>query len=100
MKCKDDHEILLNFHLSPDCIVSNIDNKLCISFKKGFVYLLLPKGFEVNVYEGNKVIPLGWYSPSYDVKVPSKTISARKRISGLDKFETKFNVEFSKGCSS
>ncbi|MFZ5987265.1 MAG: alginate lyase family protein [Bacillota bacterium] len=91
---KGKHEILLHFHLHPQCSIESRDNTIIINFDKGICKLNFNSGLDLNIYKGDDDTQLGWYSESYDSKVPSYTIKLSKTINGTEKICTDFEVKF------
>jgi hypothetical protein len=97
LECKDRHEAALYFHLHPECGLKMRDHKVEINFRNGTCFLEPPADCQVTVFEGNESVPLGWYSPSYDVKAPTKTLKMSLKIKGSTTLITEFKVRFKGG---
>jgi hypothetical protein len=90
-----DHTIEICFHLDPGCYVESRDEQqIEISFSGGMCRLQFEKNLVCETYYGNELLPLGWYSPAYDRKEPTKTIVLRKQMEGNTVIRTTFQVEF------
>ena len=94
IECEEDHKVALHFHLHPQCKLQILGNKAEIYFNKGSCDLIFPEDLTLLVYEGEEDPALGWYSPSYDIKLKTKTLKLTKRIQGSKKIITKFKVRF------
>jgi hypothetical protein len=99
LECKERHDTALYFHLHPDCDLKMRDHKVEISFRNGTCFLEPPADCQVTVFEGDESVPLGWYSPSYDVKASTKTIKMFQEIKGSTTLITEFKVRFKGGKS-
>jgi hypothetical protein len=88
------HLAELYFHLNPKCKATKVgENSIKIEFGVGNVFLQVHGGDTAEIIEGSVEPILGWYSSSYDVKVPTKTIVVTKKFSDKTKFYTKFRIE-------
>lgn len=92
--CRGRHKVELCFHLHPDCRVKSSDSVVHILFEKGICSLCFDSGVNVRMLKGEVNPPAGWYSDSFDVKIPSITIVASKEISGQDNIKTGIQVTF------
>ncbi len=90
-----DHTIEICFHLDPNCYVESRDeHQVEISFPGGVCRLHYEKELICETYYGNELLPIGWYSPAYDRKEPTKTIVLKKRMEGSTVIRTTFEVVF------
>lgn len=94
IKCRGRHEVELFFHIHPDCAVEENERGILVRFPKGHCLLEGDAGLEYRVYRGDAKAPLGWYSPSYDVKVSAATVRYRKEIQGSTEMITRFRTVF------
>lgn len=94
LNCEGKHSLELFFHIHPDCKVEVEEKEVKIHFSKGYCIFEKEEGIELKVYKGDEVIPLGWYSPSYGVKVPAPVLRLYKEINGSTKVVTKFTIMF------
>lgn len=92
--CKGKHSIELFFHIHPDCRVESNESELKIYFNKGYCIFEKDETVELQIYKGEEEIPIGWYSPAYDLKVPTSALRLYKEIEGSTKVVTKFTVLF------
>lgn len=92
--CQKDHNICLYFHLDPRCKAYVSGSDVTIYFDKGECSLMFEEDVTVSLHHGESSPPLGWYSPSYDVKVPTTTIKAAISIHSSHTIITKFAVRF------
>ncbi len=90
------HYLELFFHLHPDCRIEEKGEMQEIHFDKGICRFETDKNLDLQIFRGSEEIPLGWYSPSYDVKVPTTTIKLCKYIDGSVKAVTRFAILFQK----
>jgi hypothetical protein len=93
LTCKEEHEVSLYLHCAPECSLEPRENRYNILFKKGVCELSFPPEAVVSLHRGEDT-PLGWYSPSYDKKVPINTIKLTKNIKGNTKIVTEFKITF------
>jgi len=92
---KGKHSAEVYFHLDPSCAINKkLDHMLEISFPGGLCSLFFDPDLNCKVFNGNSKLPLGWYSPAYDVKYPTNTIVLKKTINGNSVINTWFNVQF------
>jgi len=74
------HDFELNYHLHPHSMTTEqADGWWLVTHKNTRVYLRLLDGSGFNYREGNDNPLLGWYSPSYGVRVKSGVLSHNKR---------------------
>lgn len=89
------HEIEISYILHPDCACEFINkNEVLITFKAGKCILELDKSFGIEIVKGNEQTPDGWYSKSYDIKVPTSKILGKASINGSVKMLSCFKIEF------
>lgn len=102
LQCKGSHLAELYFHLHPDCRIEeaaagqDAADGLKIRFAGGICRFEYDKAITLEIYHGNEELPLGWYSPSYDVKVPTATLKLSTPINGSIKITTRFSIVFSR----
>ncbi|MDP4179705.1 MAG: alginate lyase family protein [Bacillota bacterium] len=92
--CKKEHTADVLYHIHPDCRLIVFEDKVLIEFGKGICILQFEKDLDLFIHYGDTEPHYGWYSPSYDTKVPSKTIRLRKKFYGTTKIVTRFNIKF------
>jgi hypothetical protein len=82
------------FHLHPDirCSLDGAKAVLVSDSLDQQMAVMLPTEFAWQLIRGNEDPPLGWYSPSYDLKVPTSVLVGSKSIFGTIKAKTK--IEF------
>jgi Heparinase II/III-like protein/Heparinase II/III N-terminus len=61
----------LAFHLGPEIKCTLTSKKALLIWPDGDAELELPPGLSWRLHRGEKAPPLGWFSPSFDLKVPS-----------------------------
>ena len=106
LQCEGSHQVEIFFHLHPDCRIESAEDghsyagnradTLVVHFDKGVCRFEKDDTMELRIFQGDEALPLGWYSPSYDVKVPSATLRLSKKIEGSVKIKTRFTIVFSK----
>lgn len=92
--CNGKHSLELFFHIHPDCRVEVNESKLKIYFNKGYCSFEKDVTVELEICKGDEEIPIGWYSPAYDLKVSTTVLRLYKEIYGSTKVVTKFTVMF------
>lgn len=70
----------LCWHLGPDITCCLIGESALLAWPGGQASLSLPAGLDWKLYRGDEALPAGWYSPSFDRKVPSITLVGRGLI--------------------
>jgi len=94
LECIKAHNIDIHFHLHPACILELDGNVGTITFDRGICCIIFQSDMNISVHEGSTNPLLGWYSVSYDVKLPSKTIRVSGKINGTTTVTTLFRVDF------
>jgi len=91
--CRGAHEVELNWHFAPECRV--ILSEGAVVAERGGVRLTLQSDprLACRLESGRDVPPGGWFSPSYDVKVPATTATASGNIQGSTSFVTEIRIE-------
>jgi hypothetical protein len=92
--CEGSHNMEIFFHIHPECCVENTDEMLMIYFEQGCCLFEKDSRLELQIHKGDEAFPSGWYSPSYDVKVPTTTLRLFKSIKGPIEVATKFSIVF------
>lgn len=72
--------IRLAFHFGPDVECQLVSGKALLVWPDGDAEFELPSGLSWTIHRGDKNPPCGWFSPSFDVKVPSFSISGSGAI--------------------
>lgn len=82
------------FHLHPDCSIHIINNTVyeITNAEKKIVLDVSGKYFRIDVIEGDKNLPLGWYSPSYDKIEPTKVIRIQGTANNNSVIKTKIKI--------
>ncbi len=102
IQCEGRHLVEMYFHLHPDCRIEeaaagrDIADGLTIRFAGGICRFEFDSAMTLEIYQGNEELPSGWYSPSYDVKVPTVTLKLSVPINGSIKITTRFSIVFSR----
>ena len=82
--CVGEHDLILNFHISPDIRIDNDSHSVLLQAVKGFA--------EITVRENNKVIIPeivdSLFSPSYGILQDSKSLRYRIKISNKSEITT------------
>lgn len=90
VNCAGEHDLILNFHISPDIRIDNDSHSVLLQSVKGFA--------EITVRENNKVIIPeivdSLFSPSYGILQDSKSLRYRIKIS--DKSEISTEIQWKK----
>lgn len=95
LACKEEHTAEVFFHVHPDCRVTQKDNKIVIEFEKGTCTLQPDSYSDISLHHGEEESPIGWYSPSYDIKIPCTTIKLKRKLTGgTNKIISSFTVDF------
>ena len=93
------HECLLAFHLGPDIQCDLEGAKAELSWPEsqgsdgGGAVLRLPEALEWECVRGRSDPPAGWYSPSFDIKVPAATLFGRGSVEGNTRFVTRLEFQ-------
>ena len=93
------HECLLAFHLGPDvrCDLEGTTAELSWPESRGSdgsgAVLRLPEALDWECVRGQSDPPAGWYSPSFDIKVPAAALFGRGSIEGETRFVTRLEFE-------
>jgi hypothetical protein len=64
-------QVRLAFHLGPEIKCELISEKAALTWPNGGAEFELPPSLTWTLHRGEKSPPLGWFSPSFDLKVPS-----------------------------
>jgi uncharacterized heparinase superfamily protein len=88
---KGPHVLDFRFHLHPDISIRNIDKNI-VSLGKDDIELVLKndQDLQINIISGSK--DGGWYSPQFNVKVPTHTLSYQKKV--YLPIKQTFSIEF------
>jgi len=73
------HDYELNYHLHPDTILTREDRWWVIDGNGTEIFIQLLGEDDFNIIKGQKSPVLGWYSPSYGIKIESPVLSCVKR---------------------
>lgn len=93
VSCQATHEVELFWHFAPGCSVSLSAKQVTASH--GAQRLLMDfYGDEsvADLVQGDDSAPLGWYSETFDSKVPCVVIRQRAHIEGAAKFVSKISI--------
>jgi hypothetical protein len=84
----------LHFHFHPDVILTLREAEaratLVISGRQVEIVISLPQALDWTVVRGSERPILGWYSPTYDVKIPTSCLVGCGVAKGFAKFRTVF----------
>ena len=76
------HEFELNWHLHPDVTLKKEEKQWVISTAETRISMrLLEPSDDFKIVEGSRQPILGWYSPSYGFKEPSRFCSSKDPVS-------------------
>lgn len=91
--CRGQHHVELNWHFAPECRVS-LSGGAVVAQRAGVrLTLRSDPRLACRLESGRDAPPAGWFSPSYDVKVPATTASASGNIQGSTTFVTEIRIE-------
>jgi hypothetical protein len=93
LACRGPHGIELNWHFAPQCRVALRGGAVVAQVSGVRLTLEIDPRLECRLESGRETAPLGWCSPSYDVKVPATSVSASGAIRGFATFVTKMRIE-------
>lgn len=82
LSCSSEHLVEMFWHFSPACDVVCSDRAATIACGEVHAVLEWPDGATATVVKGRDSPPLGWSSPSFDIKIPSPTLVVRLPIRG------------------
>lgn len=93
LRCRGKHVIKVHFHMHPDVEVEEAGECLW-HIRRGSVGIHLRQDtrLEAKLSRGDSDIPAGWYSPSYDVKIPAYTLCFSATICGNTEFIHTFSL--------
>ncbi|MDB6091691.1 MAG: Heparinase family protein [Gammaproteobacteria bacterium] len=91
--CLGVHEVSIYFHFSPECEVTQQNNR--ISAKRDTIHITLssPDDLPVRLVTGSDEPPLGWLSNGFDSKLPSTTAVFTAKIRGNASFRSEIVIE-------
>lgn len=90
LECKGEYEFSFYLHFNPTLQTVKLqgDKLILINKKDKFVVLRNPYFGQAVLYKGDEQIPMGWYSPSYDVLIPTWGLKLDVKCRGTKIFET------------
>ncbi|MGH8258487.1 MAG: alginate lyase family protein, partial [Steroidobacteraceae bacterium] len=93
--CRGAHAAAIHWHFAPECRVT-VEHDVVVA-ERGSVRLRLvgPQGLARQIVSGQEHPPLGWYSPSFDTKVPSPTAVFTADVHGDTRLATEIEIEIS-----
>ena len=74
-----EHEFALHFHLHPQAVVTREKQCWSVARGKSRIWIRLFGEADLELLHGGEDSPLGWYAPSYGVRVPAYVLGCRKR---------------------
>ena len=90
--CKKEHFVERFWHFQENCKVQ-IHDKTIMAENNGLkIKLSTVQNAQIDLFTGNKSLPLGWVSRHYDLKVPSYTAVMQNTIIGTAILETEICV--------
>jgi hypothetical protein len=93
LEMKSNHEIEQYFHLAPQCRVEKFDKKTWqISKTGGTIVITFDEKLDCSVFTGSENPICGWFSDTYDRKVPINTFLCRGTFRGDQRFSTKIRL--------
>jgi hypothetical protein len=89
------HLVQLPFHLHPDVEVVQVDAHVFDLQHPAArtVRLELPQLMDVTLFKGKTDPIMGWYSPSFQVKMPTSVILGNCNIPSTTEFETRISIK-------
>lgn len=93
ISCKASHEVESFWHFAPACSISL--SAMQVTASRGVHCLRIDfSGDEcvADLVRGDEATPLGWYSASFDNKVPCAVIRRRARIEGAARFVSTISI--------
>jgi hypothetical protein len=93
-KCKGPHTVERFWHFSEHCIVL-VNDRTVVATNDGIEVILeaLEDEVEISLHRGDDLIPLGWVSRRFDVKVPTTTLVMRNTIKGKSLLTTNIIIK-------
>ena len=91
--CRRAHRIELNWHFAPECSVGLSDGTVVVQRAGVRLTLRTDPRLVCSLASGREAPPGGWFSPSYDLKVPATSVTASTDIQGSTSFVTEIRIE-------
>jgi hypothetical protein len=92
LSCQRSHQVEIFWHFAPHCSVTHAGNRLVVAANGTSLTLELPPSLACELARGREMPPLGWVSPRFDIRVPSRTLVGRAAIRGNARFVTQMKV--------
>ena len=93
LRCMGKHKISIYFHLHPEArVTEEKDGVWMVRRGNVTVALLQDKKTVAVLSEGDAMTPAGWFSPSYDVRIPAQSLCFSSEIIGKETFEHTFTA--------
>lgn len=91
--CRGPHRVELNWHFAPQCQVRRSDGAVVAELGGVRLTLKIDPRLACRLESGSESPPGGWFSPSYDLKVPATSARASGEIQGAATFVTEIRIE-------
>jgi hypothetical protein len=93
LACRGPHRVELNWHFAPQCEVRRSDGGVVAELAGVRLTLSIDPRLACRLESACETPPGGWFSQSYDAKVPATTVSASGDIQGSTTFVTEIRIE-------
>jgi len=91
--CRGTHHVELNWHFAPQCQVLRSEGAVLAELGGVRLTLKIDPRLACRLESGSESPPGGWFSPSYDVKVPATSARASGETQGAATFVTEIRIE-------
>ena len=82
LNCRGSHLLESFFHMHPEVEVEGAGSRFYLNREDMSVVLEFDGAWNIKVFRGRNNPPMGWYSPSYNFKIPTTTICCTRTITG------------------
>jgi hypothetical protein len=94
IEAKDTHSITQYFHLSPQCEIDVITKNRFLITNSGYkIELITDVRFECKIVRGRENPICGWFSKTYDEKIPAPTMVCQSISEGSQYFTTEILLQ-------
>ena len=98
IRARASHRVEIFFHLAPECSVRLEEGLIRIERDEKRVGLKLDPRMDIRIAEGETHPILGWYSPRYGVRKPTRTIVGQHDVEGSAEYTTEILLLAQKAC--